>query len=721
KIVAERSAARSKKQNVPGIYTIEVVGKNGKNIPVEISVSVMQYMGNPATLAIFRNISDRRKAETMLRQSEGKYRLLSENIPVAVYSVLPDKHLTTLFVSHQIYFITGYKAREFLGDPKLWWNIIHPNDRAFVRQTWSKVKKKRTKIDIEYRIITKNKTTKWLCERAVPLFCKRKTIVQYNGYREEITQRKTVQEQLSRSEVRYRSIVENTGVGVATTNTEGKFTFVNERLCRMIGYRKKDMINKPFTQFLHPDDRKQIMDILLAAPKNRTRRLDLEFRIVHKNGGIIHIYSSPTLKLIEGKIVGFSVIIQDITRLKKTEEEIKQRNEELATLNSLSAVISQTLDLKEILGTAIDKLLEIIHFNVGGIYLYDATDMTLKLTTARGLSRKQMHAFGEIQLDQRTLNYANEMARRDRFLIPTSTLPGILQRLPSILNAANKEKFNLNHMIVSLLHAKKHIEGLLVAVSETNFTLDKKQQRLFESIIRQITVAILNAKLYEKSKHEINERIKSEQQIKQSLKEKEALLKEVHHRVKNNLQIISSLLNLQAGHISDEHYRNIFKESQNRIRSMVLVHEKLYQSMDLTRIQTQTYLAGLLHHLFQSYGVQPDSIKLELETQNTLLNIDTAIPFGLIINELVSNSLKYAFKISRDRVPMIRVTLSRNRNSLRQLCVSDNGIGIPETIDTATSSTLGLQLVHALVEQLNGTITIDRTEGTSFTITFKNK
>jgi PAS domain S-box-containing protein len=496
---------------------------------------------------------------------------------------------------------------------------------------------------------------------------------------------------------------------------------VNKRLCRMIGYSKKDIVNKPFIQFLHPDDRKQTMDIFLNGFKNPTRHLDLEFRVVHKNGGTLHMYSSPTLKLIEGEIVGFSAIIQDITRLKKTEEEIKQRNEELAILNRLSAVISQTLDLKEILGTAIDKLLEIIHLNVGGIYLYDATNMTLKLIAARGLSRKHMHAYGKIQLDQRTLNYANKMARRNRFLIPESTLPGILQRLPSIIRAANKEKLNPNHITVFLLHAKKHLEGLLLTASETNFKLDKKRQRLLESIIQQITVAILNAKLYETSKHEINERVKSEMQIKHSLKEKEALLREIHHRVKNNLQIISSLLNLQAGHISDEYHRNIFKESQNRIRSMVLVHEKLYQSMDLTRVQTQTYLESLLHHLFQSYGVKAGSIKLELETQNILLNVDTAIPCGLIINELVSNSLKYAFKISRDRMPMIRVTLSKNKNSLMQLCVSDNGIGIPDTINTATSSTLGLQLVHALVEQLHGTITIDRSEGTSFTITCKSK
>jgi len=219
---------------------------------------------------------------------------------------------------------------------------------------------------------------------------------------------------------------------------------------------------------------------------------------------------------------------------------------------------------------------------------------------------------------------------------------------------------------------------------------------------------------------DITERKKTEEQIKASLIEKEVLLKEVHHRVKNNMQIISSLLNLQTRHIKDEQALKIFKSSQNRVKSMSLIHERLYQSKDLARINFAEYARGLASHLFNSYGISSRAIKFYTNIKNIYLDINTAIPCGLIINELVSNSLKHAFPDGKKGE--IKIAMHPLNGNEIELIVSDNGVGIPKEVDIKKSESLGLHLVTILAEeQLHGNIKLDRTRGTSFQMKLKLK
>ena len=211
---------------------------------------------------------------------------------------------------------------------------------------------------------------------------------------------------------------------------------------------------------------------------------------------------------------------------------------------------------------------------------------------------------------------------------------------------------------------------------------------------------------------DVTERRVAEERIRLSLKEKEVLLKEVHHRVKNNLQIISSLLNLQSKYIKDDQALEMFKESRNRIRSMTLIHEKLYRSKDLANLDVAEYIQNLSSNLFRSYSA--GRVNLKTQVDDILLGIDTAIPCGLIINELVSNSLKHAFP---DKQGEILVNLHRDDGKFT-LTVSDNGVGFPEHVDFRNTDSLGLQLVCTLTDQLDGAIELNRTGGTEFKITF---
>ncbi|WP_017653396.1 sensor histidine kinase [Fortiea contorta] len=235
------------------------------------------------------------------------------------------------------------------------------------------------------------------------------------------------------------------------------------------------------------------------------------------------------------------------------------------------------------------------------------------------------------------------------------------------------------------------------------------EARLILSNQKQIIMIIRNI-----TESNIIARKQAENKLKSSLKEKEVLLKEIHHRVKNNLQVISSLLRLQARYINDEKAIDIFQDSQNRVRAMAMIHENLYQSHDLAKIEVADYIEKLTNNLICSYGVKPN-IQIHLEIEKFSLKIDTAIPCGLIINELISNALKHAFN-NREQGD-IYVNFSKLYTDKYSLSISDNGIGLPKDIDYYKNQSLGLQLVWNLVEQLEGSITFNPV-GTVFKISF---
>ncbi|MGB9980016.1 sensor histidine kinase [Methanobacterium sp.] len=212
---------------------------------------------------------------------------------------------------------------------------------------------------------------------------------------------------------------------------------------------------------------------------------------------------------------------------------------------------------------------------------------------------------------------------------------------------------------------------------------------------------------------DITEHKRAEEKLRASLNEKELLLKEIHHRVKNNMQIISSLLSLQSNYIKDNSTIHAFKESEARIRAMSLVHESIYRSDNLSSINFQNYIQTLVIGIITSYNAQLITPKFNIE--DIMLNIETAIPCGLIVTELVTNSIKYAF--SKDG-GVINVEFTRKLDKLR-LVVSDNGIGLPEPLLNEKSDSLGISLVKMLVNQLEGELKIDSTNGTVFTIIFK--
>jgi PAS domain S-box-containing protein len=218
---------------------------------------------------------------------------------------------------------------------------------------------------------------------------------------------------------------------------------------------------------------------------------------------------------------------------------------------------------------------------------------------------------------------------------------------------------------------------------------------------------------------DITDRLRMEKQLKASLKEKEVMMREIHHRVKNNMQIMVSLLRLQSRQIEDEKIVEMFRASQTRIRSMALIHEKLYHSGNLANIDFTHYVRILTVHLFNFYRVDMKRIRLKENMEDIFLGIHKAIPLGLIINEIISNSLKHAFP--DDRKGEIYISIDLNKQGKYLINMKDNGIGFPEDFDIHNTKTLGMQLVTDLVHQIGGQVRLNRKGGANFKITFQEQ
>ncbi len=275
------------------------------------------------------------------------------------------------------------------------------------------------------------------------------------------------------------------------------------------------------------------------------------------------------------------------------------------------------------------------------------------------------------------------------------------------------------------MHIKRPSDQQLIEIESKPTIIEYNNQKVIQVVFRDISVEkkLLQEKQRVQQAEEVNlelktemlERKEAEIRLKKSLLEKEVLLKEVHHRVKNNMQIISSILNLQSSNINDPGIKRLFEESQDRIKSMALVHENLYRTKDFANIDFDSYITSLIENMYRSYDVDSRRITYDLDLDKVQLNIDLAIPCGLIINELISNSIKHAFGSSNKGT--IFVSLKRIGEQII-LSVGDNGKGIDKNVNIYETQSLGFQLVTALVQQIEGNILVETLAGTKFIITF---
>lgn len=403
-------------------------------------------------------------------------------------------------------------------------------------------------------------------------------------------------------------------------------------------------------------------------------------------------------------------LVEEVNERKKAEVILHQYAVKLETLEEIYKGIINAETSDEVFYNTIEHIhKKIIKFTMTGLSLYDNERSLVKVISFSYSNGQFLKTVNEYPSENHT--GLNKNTDGEYYL---------QNDLVSAVDKTLMEKLILDDGRKSYISFPLHYQNKLIG--ELNFGFDEKlviedeKLNTLVEISHHLSVAVMQMYLEEKMRLHAG-------RMKQSLEEKEILLKEIHHRVKNNLQIISSLLYLQSKNIADETSLSIFRDSQMRVRSLALVHEKLYLSENLSKIDFAEYINNLISHIQSSYKISSENIAIILELDKIFLSVDKAVPIGLLLNELLSNAFKYAFpegETTDDKEKFILIRLTTTPDGKLSLMVSDNGVGIPDTLNFEESNSLGLKIVTSLVSQINGTLKIKHKDNTEFVMEFTN-
>ncbi|ULP74684.1 PAS domain S-box protein [Nodularia sphaerocarpa] len=528
-----------------------------------------------------------------------------------------------------------------------------------------------------------------------PLIPKALSLPSHAQLAKEIAERKRTEEVLRESEQRWELALRGNNDGIWDWDLKNNQVFFSTRCKEMLGYEEQEIsqhLNEGM-KWVHPDDR----DMVITAVENHFSRITPfytnEHRVLCKDGTYKWILDrGQGLWDENGNVVRMVGSHTDITERKQAEEALSNLLERLETI-----VEERTLELRKINDSLQVEIRE-----------------RQRIENALRESEQQFRA----AFDQAAVGIAHVGINGQWLLVN--------QKLCDIVGYTFEELQVLTFQDITHpddIDTDLNYINQMLAGEIANYSLEERYFRKNGSIVWiNITVSLMREpsgepKYFISIVEDISDRQQSHQQIQASLLEKEVLLKEIYHRVKNNLQVISSLLNLQSAYIQDAKDMAIFQQSQQRIASMALVHEKMYQSPDLAKINLNEYVQDLVSSLCTCYELNTDKISINIHVDDGIfLGLDTAIPCSLIIHELVSNSFKHAFAggISGE----INIEIKNNSLNDISLIVRDNGIGLPSNFDFQNTASLGWELIDALSSQLSGDITINSDIGVEFKIDF---
>ncbi|MBE9007864.1 PAS domain S-box protein [Fortiea sp. LEGE XX443] len=643
---------------------IEYLTKQGNCFWGNIAVKQIKVAEQVMNLVRVTDISDvydelrlRKKAEAALVKSEEQQRLTLELTHIGTWDW--DVQTGKVLWNDNHFRLLGLEPEALTAEYQLWRDAIHPEDVERVEQALLNALQQRTNYEAEYRVILPNGETRWLIGKGRGIYNAADKPIRMLGVIIDISEqqaalrdRKLAEQILKEKENFLRSIYDGVGQSIFVVDV------VDHDFCFVglnYAHEKLTGLRSDEIQGKTPE---QVLPSAAAA-------------IVRQH------YQDC---VVAGATITY-------------EECLPFKDQETWWITSLTPLRGENSRIYRIVGSSINiteqkraqqmlELQAVITRNIAeGICLVRAVDGIIVYANPKF---EQMFGYNSNELTGlhvSIVNYADDHTKAEE--VNQAIRAAVLKNGEATYEVHNVKK-----------------DGTPFWCSATTSVFDHPEYG-------KVLVAV---------QQDITEHKQAEEKIKASLKEKEVLLKEIHHRVKNNLGIVSSLLQMQCRRTQDTQATAILRDSQNRIASIALVHEKLYRSDDLANIDFAQYIPDLTTHLFDSYNVSPNSIKLNIQVDSASLDIETAIPCGLIINELVSNALKYAFP--DHRAGEIQVKLSQQNQSNLILIIRDNGIGLPADFDNKKVKTLGITLVQGLVKQLRGSIEINSQQGTEFKIKF---
>jgi len=496
---------------------------------------------------------------------------------------------------------------------------------------------------------------------------------------------------------------------------DGKFLRVNRAQANRLRVKnQKEAIGKTDFDFFNQEDAQTSTD-----DENeiiRTGKVLIEERKKKKFDGGDEWLLATKLPLYdeEGKIIGTFGMTRVITEHKRSERLMQSLNQASLALENIftpkEVFLSISSTLKEL---GFETMVLLLHQNGRELCTkYFSFDSKL-LNAVEKLLGIRHESFSFCFDGQKP--YRDAVLEKKTSLIQDveGVLRGLLPKPVNRFAGRIVKMLNVPKTMISPIVVKDKVIGVFTIMSDD---LSVDDSPIVTAFARLVGASWHKALLFQQAQQEIIDRKNAEEQIRNDLKEKTLLLSEIHHRVKNNLQVVDSLLYLQSQQLKEKHIINLLNQSRNRIYMMALVHEKLYHTKNFTSIDFKEYLEDVLTQIFKSSEIC-QRVNFQMEVKNVVLGIDDAIPAALIINELFTNSIKHAFP--GDKKGTVQITFNLLDEDTFQLIFQDNGIGLPEGINFDTTATLGLHLVKMLAKQINGEATFDQGDWTTFKIIFK--
>jgi PAS domain S-box-containing protein len=484
----------------------------------------------------------------------------------------------------------------------------------------------------------------------------------------------------------HKLIIETANEGIWILDDDRRTVFVNKKMASMLGYAEVHMIGRSIFEFVEDASCMKCRQVIASWDMTSSTQQELPFTAA--NGNLIWLSMNISTMVRDEARLGILAMVTDITESKRTAEELLEKQQIYTALFEDLPIPIWDEDFSEIKKYIDQKKAEGIRdFRT---YFQENPDKLIECT-----SRLIVNDINQAVVDLNEANSKEIVLREFRKLVTSKSNEYAIEQLVAIAENRTTCEFD-----AELLTFGKNIRYV-----NFRWTVVKGHEDTYKKVYLSTT--------------DLTRRIVDENlALQDSNREKAVLLKEIHHRVKNNLQIITSLLNLQSHTIEDEAMRTTFETSVNRIKSMATIHEMLYRSNDFSEINYREYLQTLVDSLINSLKGMNDQIRFTLDVDTSIkLNINTSIPLGLMINELVTNALKHGFNETHHGE--IYLSMHRDENREYFLRIGDNGDGIPEGTDILNSETLGLQLVASLIQQISGTLELDTArKGTHYLIRF---
>ncbi len=648
-LVDHKENMKRRKAGADQQYERRFIHKNGSEVWTIVSATALKNDQGvfAGSFAMFTDITERKKSEHALRESEERFRALIEATPMSVLLVRNGTHI---YGNPSAARLLGFDdPGQIIGRNVL--DTIAPEYHDMIKTRMTVIDKGRDNPPLEMELLRADGSRIWSRSTSVSVMLEGKPTAIIVG--EDISERRKAEKALRESEEKYRTIFNNASLGIFRSTPEGRFIEVNPALAAILGYdAPEDVIENIYSIadqiYVSSEDRGGIVTEQLASSETRQYRN----RYRRKDGSefIANLYLK-TIRDDNDDPLYFEGIIEDIT--KTIEAEQKLRDSE-ANLNAIFNNIEDIIVSRDREGRA-------VKYNDG---FRDIVPILFGVEAFEGI---------------RTMDYLPEDARAHWLEVHERILAG----------ETHTEEFEWE------------IDGE-VRYFELTFNPIFSGDEIIGSL---------------EHNRDITERKRDENRLKTSLDEKELLLREIHHRVKNNLQVISSLLRLQRSEITDPDHAKPLTESINRINIISMIHALLYQSENIKGVNASDFINELLDNLGEVFREIRSRVIIATDIGQLSLGLDSAIPIGLILNELVTNALKYAFP--DDRPGRIAVHLNRDSDGMVELRVTDDGVGLPASIDPLESKTLGLKIIRGLARQLDSQISYDRTRGTTFTLHFE--